>query len=244
MARRTAILLSLVALGLLLFGCVNYEQTVKMEPTGAGEAEIYYWFQPGSFSMDPTAAPPSTEADIKSVYEQGGMKVSNIKVESKTEKDAEDNPVEWTHVSFALGFDSVSSLALVGLGDLGEVTDVKWEETPDGYTFTEEIIPSPDFADQLGMTEYHVTFAVNMPGKILSASDPGKIDGSKVTWSWDLDSYSKLGAEFTLTCTSAKAGAEVAGGMGVWLWVIIGIVVVIIIIVIIIIVAVAGKKKK
>ncbi|GAH70763.1 unnamed protein product, partial [marine sediment metagenome] len=49
MARRTAILLSLVALGLLLFGCVNYEQTVKVEPTGAGEAEIYYWFQPGSF---------------------------------------------------------------------------------------------------------------------------------------------------------------------------------------------------
>jgi hypothetical protein len=238
MKGRIVLLISLLALGLFLFGCINYEQTLKLQGTGGGVANIHYWYVTATFSPDSGLTPPaSTEADVKKEYEKGGVKIANFKTETKKDKDpTSGEQVEWTHVYFDVNFDNASQFAQTTLGDAKEC---KWEDTKEGYVFTEKITPNTQMS---GQTSYHVTYSVVMPGKVKTASDPGKIDGSKATWTWDLDSYSKLGTEFTMTCTSEKA-APVGGGMGIWLWVIIGVVVIVIIIVIIIIVVMAGKKK-
>lgn len=198
MSPRTALLLSILVSFPLLFGCINYKQTLKMNEDGSGEAYIHYWYVATNFTDAEAEPPPSTESEILQEFEKGGVEINQIRVVVRQEKVSEGELVEWTHVYFTVYFDDVSQFAETTIGD---VKECKWTETELGYTLTETIAPSIGIA---GMTDYFITFAVNMPGKIIDASYPGETDENRVEWVWDSDTYSSLGAEYTMSCTSEK----------------------------------------
>lgn len=288
MAKRL-ILLSAISLFSLLFGCINYEQTLNLNEDGSGVAEIHYWYQPDSYPPEATnPPPPSTETEVKNTYEKGGMKVYDLKIfdqvedvspegvesegygeiadgdrekkydltpdeREKIEQEMESGDGAWKHVRFSLSFDDINSLPLAGLVDLADVESCTWQETDEGYTFTEKVSPNKDYGSD-EMENFNVSFTVSMPGAVVSASEPGVISGNQVTWKWNLKKFSTVGYNFTMTCTCEKPISEekegggigefFADGLGLWLWVAIGGVIAVIVVVIIIIFVLRRKKKR
>lgn len=164
------------------------------------------------------------------------------------EQEVDKEETEWKHVRFSLGFNNVSSLAQVGLLDLADVESSTWQETPQGYTFTEKISPNQDYSAD-DKENYSVSFTVNMPGKVTSASEPGVISGNKVTWSWNLKKFSMLGYNFAITCTCDKPAPENIAeshiaSWGIWFWVAIGGAVLALIIVVLILLIVVVRRRK
>jgi hypothetical protein len=202
-----------------LFGCLNYEQKVKLNADGSGSIKIHYWTKESNVASISKLSFSENEINT-SQYAPEVMK--SVKVES--------NQVDSTkHAHIEFDFKDVNKLDKTkGFKD----NEIKFAPSGGMMVYT-HIIKKDSNANNMGMDAYILKYEVEFSDKPENVDALGKVNGNIVTWEYK---YSELGkADIKMTASIKKVG----GGMSTGL--IVGIVVVVVII--IVIVVMMSKKK-
>ncbi len=183
--------LSLVLFCLTLFGCLNYEQSVKLNADGSGSVKIHYWTKESNvmsiskFSFD--------ENEIKSEQYKPEI-VKNVKIESNTADSTK-------HVHVEVDFKDINKLDQVK-GFQGNT--IKFVENGGLITLT-HTLKKDSAAKNFGMDEYVLKYTYEFPSKPENVDPNGKVEGNTVKWEYK---YSELGNRDIVMSASIKKGGN------------------------------------
>jgi hypothetical protein len=209
-------LILLVTIG--LFGCLNYEQKVKLNSDGSGSIKIHYWTKESNVS---SISKVSFDENVIKTEQYTPEVVKSVKVET--------NQVDSTkHAHVEFDFKDINTLDKTkGFKD----NILKLETKGDLMVFTHTVKKDSN-ANNMGMDAYVLKYEYEFPSKPSNIDKDGKVEGNVVKWEFK---YSELGSkDFVMTASFAKASA----GSPMLI-----IIIVIVVIVIIVVVVVISKKK-
>jgi hypothetical protein len=200
---------SLILLSLTFFGCLNYEQSVKLNADGSGTIKIHYW---------------TKESNVMSIskfsFEENEIKTDQYKPEVvksvKIESDLKDST---KHVYVEFDFKNINKLdSLKGFKD----NSIKFAENGDYMTLT-HTLKKDSSAKNFGMDEYTLKYTYEFPSKPELVDAAGKIEGNVVKWEYK---YSELGnRDIVMTASIKKPSGNSAVIYVVIILIVVGIVV-------------------
>jgi hypothetical protein len=209
-------LIVLVVIG--LFGCLNYEQKVKLNADGSGSITIHYW---------------TKESNVSSIskvsFDENEIKTNQYAPEVVKSVKVESNQVDSTkHATIEFDFKDINSLDKTkGFKD----NVIKLEPKGDLMVLTHTVKKDSN-ANNMGMDQYVLKYEYEFPVKPENVDKDGKIEGNKVKWEFK---YSDLGSKDYVMTASFKKPGGLSGGL---------IVAIIIVVVIVIVIVVVMSKKK
>jgi uncharacterized lipoprotein YehR (DUF1307 family) len=206
-----------------LFGCLNYEQTVKLNADGSGSIKIHYWTKESNVS---SISKVSFEENEIKTNQYAPEVVKSAKVETHQPTQTDTNVTKHAYIEFE--FKDINKLDKTkGFKD----NTIKLEAKGDMMVLTHTIAKDSN-ANNMGMDAYLLKYEYEFPGKPENVDSKGKVDGTKITWELK---YSELGSrDFVMTAAFKKG----AGGMST------GVIIAIVVVVVIIIVVVVMMSKK
>ncbi len=219
MSRRALLMIPVAAL-VVIAGCINYEQTTKLNLDGSGTAEIHYWAEENSVSFLSSGPLYFDEAKIKEQYKGTGITAKDIKMEMK-EADST------RHVNVTVEFKNIQELSKT---EAFKGIAITWAESEGNMKFEQKMEPREN-SSSMGMDQYTITYVYDMPGEVVS-SNATKVEGSKLTWTYKLSDLSKE----VILSASVKKGGMMSNTLI--------IVIIVAGVVILIVVIVVMKKKK
>jgi uncharacterized lipoprotein YehR (DUF1307 family) len=184
-----------------LAGCVNYEQTTKLENDGSGTMKIHYWTKMSNMSMGTAVGKfEFDEAKAKDNFTSSNTEVKNMKVE----EDLNDST---KHVKLDLSFKNINEIDRAK-GFAG--VKASWKESADGMELKYTLLKDTSAASQMGASDYIVTYVFEMPAEIVSTNATKK-DGQTLTWDYKV---SDLGKDIDMTANVKKSGGKTCGIFG------------------------------
>jgi len=192
----------ILLLALYISGCVNYDQKTTLKADGSGSMSIHYWTKMSNFSMGTTLGKfEFEEAKAKENYTSSNTTVKSIKVEDRPNEDSTK------HVMVELDFKDINKLS-----DAKGFSEIKstWKEVADGMELKYTLLKDSSAANNMGASDYKVTYSFDMPSEIVSTN--GKKDGQKVSWDYKV---SDLGKDIDLTCVVKKPKGKLCGLFGI-----------------------------
>jgi hypothetical protein len=188
--------IGLIALVLVIAGCIEYEEKVTLRHDGSGTMIVHYTISESMLNMGKEGDVPLTfdKEEIEKELESENVKIE--KIESYTDegkrhivtelsfKDINKLPDKWVfkdrQMSFAQegGFFTFRSIFTMGEKEEKEEQSKEMDEL------------GGQFADAL-LAEYSFKFSVQMPAEIVEARPDGKIEGNTVMWEFPLSTFSK-----------------------------------------------------
>lgn len=184
-----------------LAGCVNYDQKTTLKADGSGSMSIHYWTKMSNFSMGTTLGKfEFEEAKAKENYTSSNTTVKSIKVEDKPAEDSTK------HVMVEVDFKDINKLP-----DAKGFSGIKpsWKEVADGMELKYTLLMDSSAANNMGASDYKVTYSFDMPSEIVSTN--GKKDGQKVSWDYKV---SDLGKDIDMTVVVKKPKGKMCGLFG------------------------------
>jgi hypothetical protein len=191
----------IVLFAFYLSGCVNYDQKTTLKGDGSGSMSIHYWTKMSNFSMGTTLGKfEFEEAKAKDNYTSSNTTVKSVKVEDRPNEDSTK------HVMIELDFKDINKLP-----DAKGFSGVKpsWKEVADGMELKYTLLQDTSAANNMGASDYKVTYSFDMPSEIVSTN--GKKDGQKVSWDYKV---SDLGKDIDLTVVVKKPKGKLCGIIG------------------------------
>ena len=190
------------ALGFLLLlfmlqGCIDYEETMTLNPNGSAAVKIHYYIDESLMAMAEESQGQLTfdKASLEKEFKQAGLKPLNTKVYTESGK---------RHVTFDLKFKDINKIPHKVPFERREISLIKISnrtylyrsvmktETPQD-TKEAEVDTTDEFnTDEMIKTiktlfvGHTFTFTLETPYKILETNAGGKIEGKKVTWEFPL----------------------------------------------------------
>jgi hypothetical protein len=187
---------------LYLSGCVNYDQKTTLKADGSGSMSIHYWTKMSNFSMGTTLGKfEFEESKAKENYTSSNTTLKSIKVEDRPQEDSTK------HVMVELDFKDINKLP-----DAKGFSEVKpsWKESADGMELKYTLLKDSSAANNMGASDYKVTYSFEMPSEIVSTN--GKKDGQKVSWDYKV---SDLGKDIEMTVVVKKPKGKLCGLFGI-----------------------------
>lgn len=196
-------------LSIALYGCINYEQEVKLNLDGSGSMTIHYWAKENNVMWLSNNKLAFDEAKIREQYKSDNITIRSVKVELDT-KDS------MKHARTELAFKNIVKLTEApGFKDM----TISWEDKGETQVLM-HTLKADSTAGGMGMNEYTITYTYHMPSEVL-ASNSTKPEGNTLTWKYSLSDLSK---DITMTATVKKASS----GLSMTVIIIIGAVVIVI----------------
>lgn len=179
------VLLVLSVIGLLMTGCLDYEQKVVLKANGSGTMQITFSLDQSMMELfasemsEGDNAPFTKESVEKEMGDVKGVRVISAETNTKGGKynmvinlafdDINKLPKKWMFESMRFSYKS----------DKGKM---KWSQkyllNNDQANMDEE---SMDMVSSM-MKGHYFTFIVELPSAVVSANQKGKINGNTVTW--------------------------------------------------------------
>lgn len=186
------VVLSLILLPLFIFGCLNYEQTAKLNADGSGSVKVHYWTKESNVM---SISKFSFDENVIKTEQYAPEVVKSVKVESDTKDSTK-------HVTVEIEFKDINKLDQVK-GYQGN--KIKFVENGDFMTLTHTLLKDST-AKNFGMDEYVLKYSYEMPGKPENVDARGRVDGNVVKWEYK---FSELGnADIVMTASIKKAGGN------------------------------------
>jgi hypothetical protein len=192
----------IILFAVYLSGCVNYDQKTTLKADGSGSMSVHYWTKMSSLSMGTTLGKfEFDETKAKDNYTSSNTTVKSVKVDERPNEDSTK------HVMVELDFKDINKLP-----DAKGFSEVKpsWKEVADGMELKYTLLMDSSAANQMGASDYKVTYSFDMPSEIVSTN--GKKDGQKVSWDYKV---SDLGKDIDLTCVVKKPKGKLCGIIGI-----------------------------
>lgn len=191
-----------VLFALYLSGCVNYDQKTTLKADGSGSMSIHYWTKMSNFSMGTTLGKfDFEEAKAKENYTSANTTVKSVKVEDRPNEDSTK------HVLVELDFKDINKIA-DAKGFTGTI--VTWKEVADGMELKYTLVKDSSAANNMGASDYKVTYSFDMPSEIVSTN--GKKEAQKVSWDYKV---SDLGKDIDMTVVVKKPKGKLCGIFGI-----------------------------
>lgn len=192
----------LILTALYISGCVNYEQSTKLNADGSGTMTVHYWTKMSNFSMGTTIGKfDFEESKAKSNYTSGNTEVKSIKVEDRPNEDSTK------HVTMEISFKDINKLS-DATGFQG--TKISWKESTDGMELKYTLLEDTSASKTMGASDYKVTYTFDMPSEIVSTNATKK-EGQKLTWNYTV---ADLGKDIEMTANVKKAKGKTCGIFG------------------------------
>ena len=172
---------------IVLLGCLNYEQTVKLNKNGSGSMKIHYW-----------AAESNVMNITKLSFDENEIKNEQYKpltVKNVTISNEETDSTK--HVYVELNFKDINQLDTVK-GFVGN--SIKFFQEGD-YLKLVHIVKQDSIADSFGMDEYVLKYTYEFPSSPMEVDSFGVVQGNVVTWDYK---YSDLGKADIIMTASIK----------------------------------------
>jgi hypothetical protein len=192
----------IILLALYLSGCVNYDQKTTLKADGSGSMSIHYWTKMSNLSMGTAIGKfDFDEQKAKDNYTSANTTVKSLKVEEKPTEDSTK------HVMVELDFKDINKLP-----DAKGFSEVKpsWKEVADGMELKYTLLKDSSAANNMGASDYKVTYSFEMPSEIVSTN--GTKDGQKVSWDYKV---SDLGKDIDMTVVVKKPKGKLCGMFGI-----------------------------
>ncbi len=143
----------------------------------------------------------STSSSKRQLHLAANTTVKSIKVEDRPSEDSTK------HVMVELDFKDINKLP-----DAKGFTEVRpsWKEVADGMELKYTLLKDSAAANNMGASDYKVTYSFEMPSEIVSTN--GKKDGQKVSWEYKV---SDLGKDIDMTCVVKKPKGKLCGLFGI-----------------------------
>lgn len=184
-----------------LSGCVNYDQKTALKADGSGSMKIHYWSKMSNFSMGTSLGKfDFEEAKAKENFTSSNTTVKTIKVEDKLDDSTK-------HVNLELDFKDINKLPdAKGFGGVKS----SWKESPDGMELKYTLLKDTSAANNMGASDYTVTYTFEMPSEVVSTNATKK-EGQTLTWDYKV---SDLGKDIEMTANVKKAKGKTCGIFG------------------------------
>jgi hypothetical protein len=179
---------------MLLSGCLNYEQDVKLKIDGSGSMKIHYWIQLNNSDSSKFISQVGIfNADsLKEEFKSKFAKIEKIAVYADTTDST-------YHAKIEFSFDKIDSL-----NTMKPFVDSRFsfhEGAANQIVFSQFIPPiSPAFGYE--GSKYKVTYKYEFPGEIL-VHNATEAHNNKLTWSYNLSDIGK-GKTLSVTFTPYK----------------------------------------
>jgi len=184
-----------------LAGCVNYDQQTTLNADGSGSMKIHYWSKMSNFSMGTTLGKfDFDEAKAKENFTSVNTEVKNVKMEDKLDDSTK-------HVWLELTFKDINKLPEAK--GFAEVRP-SWKDGKDGMELKYLLMKDTSAANNMGASDYTVTYSFVMPDEIISTNATKK-EGKTVTWEYKV---SDLGKDIEMTAVVKKAKGKFCGLFG------------------------------
>jgi hypothetical protein len=180
-------LIILVFSSIVLLGCLNYEQIVKLNKNGSGSMKIHYWTQESNvmtinrLSFD--------ENEIRN-EQYKPLTVTNVIINN-------DEIDSTTHVYVDLDFKDINQLDSIQ-GFAGN--SIKFFQEGD-YLKLVHIVKQDSAATAYGMDEYVLNYTYEFPSSSIEVDSLGVVKGNIVTWNYK---YSDLAKNDIIMTASIK----------------------------------------
>ena len=185
-----------------LIGCVNYEQNTILNADGSGSMKIHYWTKMSNFSMGTTLGKfDFDEAKAKQNFSGPTTDVKSIKVEDKLDDSTK-------HVNLELSFKDINKLSEIK--GFSEVR-ASWKDGKDGMELKYTLLKDTSAANNMGASDYKVTYIFELPDEIISTNATKK-EGKTCTWEYKV---SDLGKDIEMTAVVKKAKGKTCGIFGI-----------------------------
>ncbi len=186
----------------LIGGCVNYEQTAKLNMDGSGTMTVHYWTKMSNFTMGTTLGKfDFEESKAKSNYTSSNSEVKSIKVEDRPNEDSTK------HVTMEISFKDINRLSDAS-GFQG--TKISWKESPDGMELKYTLLQDTSTSNATGASDYKIIYSFDMPGEIVS-TNAAKKEGQKLTWNYTVADLNK---DIDMMANVKKAKSKTCGLFG------------------------------
>lgn len=183
----------------LINGCINVDQTVKINADGSGKINLHYWTKSSNLSLgDEIGGFSFKEEDIKKKFTSSNSDVKNLRIERK-ESDTTEN------VFLEIDFKDFNRLAAAnGFAGVKSV----WQKGDKGWEFIYAV--SKDSVDTFNpeMKNYFLNYKFEFPGEVIASN--GIKDVNSVTWKKPV---SELNTDFEMTA-SIKSKQGICGLFG------------------------------
>ena len=176
----------LIFFSVVLLGCLNYEQTVKLNKKGSGSMKIHYWTAESNV-MNITKL-SFDENEIKN-EQYKPLDVKNVTISDETDSTK--------HVYIELSFKDINQLDTIK-GFAGN--SIKFFQEDD-YLKLVHIVKQDSVANSFGMDEYVLKYTYEFPSSPMEVDSFGVIQGNVVTWDYK---YSDLGKTDIIMTASIK----------------------------------------
>ena len=184
--KKFAVTLMLASFALLLSGCINYDETITLNPDGSGKMIVHYSISEETVTQMEDAETPLDfdKSEIEKEFVDRKAKLEDVKTYS------EDN---LRHIVMTVSFKDMSEVA-----EMLETRAATLTPGADGSQLFEIAYPGTGEATDASATEmlkdYTWKTTVNTPGKVVEASEGGVISGGSVTWDMPIaDAVQKTG---------------------------------------------------
>jgi hypothetical protein len=187
-----------------LAGCVNYDQHTTLNADGSGSMKIHYWTKMSNFSMGTTLGKfDFEEGKAKENFTSPNTDVKSVKVEDKLDDSTK-------HVNVELSFKDVNKLS-----ETKGFSEVRpsWKEGKDGMELKYTLLKDSSAANNMGASDYKVTYTFDLPDEIVSTNATKK-EGKSCTWEYKV---SDLGKDIEMTAVVKKAKGKTCGIFGIFL---------------------------
>jgi len=194
-------------LGAILFltsvyfiGCVNYDQNTTLNSDGSGSMKIHYWTKMSNVTGTTLGKFDFDEAKAKQNYTSPTTDVKSVKMEDKLDDSTK-------HVYVDLTFKDINKLSEIkGFSDIR----ASWKEGKDGMELKYTLLKDTSAANQMGASDYKVTYTFEMPDEIISTNAEKK-EGKTCTWEYKV---SDLGKDIDMNAVVKKAKGKTCGIFG------------------------------
>jgi hypothetical protein len=180
-------LLSIAAAAVLLAGCIDYEQNIKLKDDGSGSFSLHYWVKDNMLTQWTDGAALFREDSVRTRFSAPGAKLESVAFSERKEDSTK-------HANLVVQFDSLP--ALERMHGLDEAT-FRLERRGDTMVFI-HTVRQKSTSDGMGMESYTASYAVELPAAPV-ASNGHRVEGRRVSWKytlWDFKSDRVLTASW------------------------------------------------
>ncbi len=184
-----------------LAGCVNYEQRTTLSNDGSGTMKIHYWTKMSNMSMGTSVGKfDFDEAKAKDNFTSSNSDVKSVKLEENLEDSTK-------HVKLDVSFKNINEIDRAkGFNGI----KASWKEGTDGMELKYVLLKDTSAANNMGASDYTVTYIFEMPAEIVSTNATKK-DVQTLTWEYKV---SDLGKDIDMTANVKKAKGKTCGIFG------------------------------
>lgn len=180
----------IVVFALAFYGCLNYEQTVKLNSDGSGNVKIHYW---------------TKQSNVMSItkfsFDANEIKNEQYKPEVVKSVQIDTNWADSTvHVKVEFDFKDINQLNKLKGFQGNEITFV---ENGELKTLTHKL-KQDSTAKNFGMDAYVLRYTYEFPSDPINVDPNGKVEGKTVKWEYK---YSELGNRDIIMTASIKSSA-------------------------------------